>query len=119
MPAGWTLPNPGRRVQRPYPQGHPADPRAELPLASDSPSGEGGSSVRDACLEELTDTECRNLLAERHLGRLALVDAQGPVIFPVNYVFDQGSVVFRTDAGTKLDAAADATPVAFEVDAVH
>ena len=65
--------------------------------------------MRDACLEELTDTECRNLLAERHLGRLALVDAQGPVIFPVNYVFDQGSVVFRTDPGTKLDGAADAT----------
>jgi nitroimidazol reductase NimA-like FMN-containing flavoprotein (pyridoxamine 5'-phosphate oxidase superfamily) len=74
--------------------------------------------VRDACLEELTDTECHNLLAERHLGRLAEVDAQDPVIFPVNYVFDQGSVVFRTDPGAKLDAAADDTPVAFEVDAV-
>jgi nitroimidazol reductase NimA-like FMN-containing flavoprotein (pyridoxamine 5'-phosphate oxidase superfamily) len=74
--------------------------------------------VRDACLEELTETECRNLLAAHHLGRLALVDAQGPVIFPVNYVLDQASVVFRTDPGTKLDAAADATPVAFEVDAV-
>jgi hypothetical protein len=35
--------------------------------------------VRDACLEELTDAECRNQFAERHLGRLALVDAQGPV----------------------------------------
>jgi hypothetical protein len=32
-----------------------------------------------ACLEELTDAECCNLLAERHLGRLVLVDAQGPV----------------------------------------
>lgn len=74
--------------------------------------------MRDACLEELTDTECHNLLAERHLGRLALVDAQGPVILPVNYVFDQGSVVFRTDPGAKPDAAADDTPVAFEVDAV-
>jgi hypothetical protein len=28
-------------------------------------------------------------------------------------------VVFRTDPGTKLDAAADATAVAFEIDAVH
>ena len=74
--------------------------------------------MRDAWLEELTDAECRNLLAEHHLGRLAFVDAQDPVIFPVNYVFDKGSVMFRTDPGTKLDAAADATPVAFEVDAV-
>jgi len=30
-------------------------------------------------LEELTDAECRHLVAERHLGRLALIDAQGPV----------------------------------------
>jgi nitroimidazol reductase NimA-like FMN-containing flavoprotein (pyridoxamine 5'-phosphate oxidase superfamily) len=35
--------------------------------------------VRDACLEELTDAECRHLVAERHLGRLALIDAQSPV----------------------------------------
>jgi hypothetical protein len=39
------------------------------------------------------------------------------VIFPLNYVFDQGGVVFRTDLGTH-DAAADAAPVAFELDAV-
>ena len=35
--------------------------------------------MRDVCLEELTDAECRNLLAERHLGRLAFIDAQGLV----------------------------------------
>ena len=29
--------------------------------------------------EELADTECRKLLAGRHLGRLALVDARGPL----------------------------------------
>jgi nitroimidazol reductase NimA-like FMN-containing flavoprotein (pyridoxamine 5'-phosphate oxidase superfamily) len=74
--------------------------------------------VRDARFEQLTDPECRKLLAERHLGRLALVDAEGPVIFPINYVFDEDSVVFRTDPGTKLDAATDVAPVAFEVDGV-
>jgi nitroimidazol reductase NimA-like FMN-containing flavoprotein (pyridoxamine 5'-phosphate oxidase superfamily) len=46
------------------------------------------------------------LLAERHLGRLALTDPDGPVIFPVNYAVDEGAVVFRTDPGTKLDALA-------------
>jgi hypothetical protein len=30
-------------------------------------------------LEELTDAECRHLVAERRLNRLALIDAQGPV----------------------------------------
>jgi hypothetical protein len=31
----------------------------------------------------------RKLLAERHFGRLAIPDFGGPVIVPVNYVFDQ------------------------------
>jgi len=75
--------------------------------------------VRDHRWQELTEDECRKLLGERHLGRLALVDADGPVILPVNYTLDEGAVVFRTDPGSKLDpAAAGATTVAFEVDAV-
>jgi hypothetical protein len=55
----------------------------------------------------LDDTECRKLLAERHLGRLAIPDFGGPVIFPVNYVFDRDLIVFRTDPGSKLDAATE------------
>jgi uncharacterized protein len=62
--------------------------------------------VRDPRWQELTDVECHTLLAERHLGRLALTDPGGPVIFPVNYAADEGAVVFRTDPGTKLDALA-------------
>jgi uncharacterized protein len=73
--------------------------------------------VRDHRWQELPDDECRRLLGERHLGRLALVDADGPVILPVNYTLDEGSVVFRTDPGSKLDAAAAGATVAFEVDA--
>ena len=68
-------------------------------------------------MEELDEDECRKLLAERHLGRLAFVDFGGPVIFPVNYVFDQDLVIFRTDPGSKLDAATERESVAFEVDA--
>jgi nitroimidazol reductase NimA-like FMN-containing flavoprotein (pyridoxamine 5'-phosphate oxidase superfamily) len=75
--------------------------------------------VRDHRWQELTDAECRRLLGERHLGRLALVDAGGPVIFPVNYAFAAGTVVFRTDPGGKLDAVAGGAVVAFEVDAVE
>jgi uncharacterized protein len=73
--------------------------------------------VPDIHMEELDDSECRRLLAERHLGRLAIPDFGGPVIFPVNYVFDQDLVVFRTDPGSKLDAATEREQVAFEVDA--
>jgi nitroimidazol reductase NimA-like FMN-containing flavoprotein (pyridoxamine 5'-phosphate oxidase superfamily) len=73
--------------------------------------------MRDAHMEVVDDTECRQLLAERHLGRLAILDWDGPMIFPVNYVFDQELVIFRTDPGTKLDAATEGGSVAFEVDA--
>jgi nitroimidazol reductase NimA-like FMN-containing flavoprotein (pyridoxamine 5'-phosphate oxidase superfamily) len=75
--------------------------------------------MRDAHMEVVNDTECRRLLAERHLGRLAIVDWDGPMIFPVNYVFDQGLVIFRTDPRSKLDAATEAESVAFEIDAVE
>jgi nitroimidazol reductase NimA-like FMN-containing flavoprotein (pyridoxamine 5'-phosphate oxidase superfamily) len=67
---------------------------------------------------ELTVAECHTLLRRGHLGRLAFVENGMPVILPVNYVVDGGSVVFRTDAGSKLDAAARGAPVAFEVDGI-
>jgi len=38
-------------------------------------------------------------------------------MLPVNYAVDRDAPVFRTDPRTKLDAAAEAAPVAFEVDA--
>jgi uncharacterized protein len=47
-----------------------------------------------------------------------MVDDQGPIIFPVNFVLDRHMVVFRTDEGTKLGTAARGGRVAFEVDRV-
>jgi uncharacterized protein len=75
--------------------------------------------VPAAHIEELDQEECRRLLATRHLGRLAIPDFGGPVIFPVNYILDQDLVIFRTDPGSKLDAATEREQVAFEVDAVE
>ena len=66
--------------------------------------------------QELTKSECFELLAQEHLGRVAVVDDRGPVAFPVNFVLDRHMVVFRTDAGTKLDAACRGSRVAFEID---
>jgi uncharacterized protein len=66
--------------------------------------------------QELTKSECFELLAREHLGRVAVVDDLGPMVFPVNFVLDRHMVVFRTDAGTKLDAACCGSRVAFEVD---
>jgi len=66
--------------------------------------------------QELPKSECFELLAREQLGRVAFADDRGPVVFPVNFVLDRHMVVFRTDAGTKLDAACRGSRVAFEVD---
>ena len=68
---------------------------------------------------ELSVEECRTLLGRRHLGRLAFIDGELPLILPVNYVLDDGAVIFRTDSGSKLDAAVRSAPVAFEVDGIN
>ena len=59
-------------------------------------------------LAELTKGECFGLLARQQVGRVAVVGDRGPVVFPVDFVLDRHMVVFRTEEGTKLDAAAGA-----------
>jgi uncharacterized protein len=59
---------------------------------------------------------CMALLEANHFGRVAVVDDRGPVILPVNYLLVDGDVIFRSDEGTKLDAAVDAAPATFEID---
>ena len=67
-------------------------------------------------LEIMSDAECGAFLRSHDLGRIALLDRHGrPLIFPVNYVFDEGVVVFRTSRGTKLELA-PGTHVGFEID---
>ena len=64
----------------------------------------------------MSEHECLLLLRTHHLGRLGLVDREvRPLIFPVNYVFEEGVVVFRTGKGSKLDLA-PGSPVCFEID---
>lgn len=65
--------------------------------------------------KELSADECRRLLAEHRVGRLGIVVGGQPVIFPVNYVFHDDRVVFRTDPGMKLRHA-PLRRVAFEID---
>jgi nitroimidazol reductase NimA-like FMN-containing flavoprotein (pyridoxamine 5'-phosphate oxidase superfamily) len=67
-------------------------------------------------IEVLEEAECVRLLQADEIGRLAVIDVATPAIFPVNYVMHDGDIVFRTDAGTKLDRGQRAN-VCFEVDA--
>jgi nitroimidazol reductase NimA-like FMN-containing flavoprotein (pyridoxamine 5'-phosphate oxidase superfamily) len=70
-------------------------------------------------LEELSSTECWELLAGQQVGRLGFVANGQPIILPVNYVVDAGTLLFRTEEGGKLDAAIRGQRVAFEVDVLH
>lgn len=69
----------------------------------------------DAELRTLDDEECIVLLRSHCLGRLAFTVDDQPHVFPVNYLFEDKSVVIRTAPGLKLDQA-PLRPVAFEID---
>jgi uncharacterized protein len=69
----------------------------------------------ESSFEVLSREECLELLASESVGRLGVSTGMHPVIFPVNYVLDGEAIVFRTDAGSKLEYASG-QPVAFEVD---
>lgn len=64
-------------------------------------------------LESLTDKQCEDHLAAGGIGRIVLSTGSGPVAFPVNFLFADGTIVFRTsDAMTTHISGI----VAFEVD---
>jgi uncharacterized protein len=67
-------------------------------------------------LEVLTFAQCLSLLRSRALGRLAYLDGGVPSVVPVNHLVDGNTVVMRTMAGGKLDAALVGQPVAFQLD---
>ena len=65
----------------------------------------------------LTDAECWRLLRGGSVGRVAVIDEHSGIeIFPVNYVVEHGTIVFRTARGTKLSAVDHEPTVAFEVE---
>lgn len=65
--------------------------------------------------EELSPSQCWDLVRAAPVGRLAVVVDGRPEIFPLNHLVDHGTLVFRTVYGTKLVAALG-SPVAYEVD---
>ncbi len=73
-------------------------------------------SLLDNGVSILPVNQCWDLLAGVTLGRLVTsVDGQ-PEIFPVNYVVQRHTVLFRTAEGTKLVSTAINNRVLFEVD---
>jgi nitroimidazol reductase NimA-like FMN-containing flavoprotein (pyridoxamine 5'-phosphate oxidase superfamily) len=68
-------------------------------------------------LEHLTTEQCEDHLSAGGVGRIVLSGASGPEALPVNFIFTNGVVVFRTsDAMARTISAVAGGVVAFEVD---
>ncbi|ANI37740.1 pyridoxamine 5'-phosphate oxidase family protein [Mycolicibacterium vaccae] len=64
----------------------------------------------------LPTSECWDLLAGEKIGRLVTTVDGEAHIFPVNFVVDDRTVLFRTAEGTKLSSAVTSKEVLFEAD---
>ncbi len=72
--------------------------------------------------EPLDEAECLRLISPGGIGRIAYSGRFGPTVLPVNYVFHDGTIVFRTSRDSPMGedlrtGIADAEyQVAFEID---
>jgi nitroimidazol reductase NimA-like FMN-containing flavoprotein (pyridoxamine 5'-phosphate oxidase superfamily) len=73
------------------------------------------STKLNSGLEDLTPTECMDLVRQEVVGRLGIIVDGRPEIHPVNFAVAGEDILIRTDQGTKLSSAL-AGPVVFEVD---
>jgi uncharacterized protein len=64
----------------------------------------------------LSRVECLALLRLANVGRVGLSVAALPVVLPVRYVLLDEDLLFRTPAGSRLNAATAGAVVAFQVD---
>jgi len=69
---------------------------------------------RHSGIEVIDSDECRRLLLEDEIGRVAVVIGTTPMILPVNYALDGEDIVIRTMPGSRLDIGQG--HAAFEVD---
>src|SRR4029450_14115095 len=73
-------------------------------------------SMAEPPVTVLGEEECWSLLSSLSLGRFVTCLDGRPEIFPVNFVTQRPTVLFRTAEGTKLFGAATHPFVAFEAD---
>lgn len=73
-------------------------------------------SQQPARVEELTERECLELLATKPVGRVAHNDPEGPVVMPVNYVLQDGMVLFRLAPHSRLADRLRDGAASFQVD---
>ncbi|WP_340538853.1 pyridoxamine 5'-phosphate oxidase family protein [Nocardioides sp. GXZ039] len=76
------------------------------------PASAGGPLV------ELSDDQCRTLLAQHTIARIAWQGTRGPTVIPVNYAYDGERIRIRTAAYSALARECDDSVVAIEVDQI-
>ena len=88
-----------------------------IPMNDSAAGGAGRAGQRTAsmALQTLSDDECWEHLHAHRFGRIAIVVAGLPKIFPVNYAAGDGAIVFRSDPGSKL-VHGPGSPACLEVD---
>jgi nitroimidazol reductase NimA-like FMN-containing flavoprotein (pyridoxamine 5'-phosphate oxidase superfamily) len=74
------------------------------------------STTEEEPVAQLSIEECWELLELERFGRLAYRLVDEVHLVPINYVVDDGVLLFRTASGNKLLAAALHSDVAFEID---
>ena len=67
-------------------------------------------------LTELDTAECLELLAAHTVGRIAYCDELGPVVLPVNYALDQGTVLIQISPHSVLARHLRAVSASFQLD---
>lgn len=75
-----------------------------------------GMDNADNPITVIEEDTCWGYLVTAEVGRLATSVDNQPEVFPVNYVVDGQSIVFRTAAGSKLEDIVTNHHVAFEAD---
>jgi hypothetical protein len=70
----------------------------------------------DIGTEILGEAACWERLRKSSIGRLGVVHDDKPAIYPVNYLVDGTSILFRTAPGSKVASAQKLDRVAFEID---
>lgn len=70
-------------------------------------------------LTHLSRETCEEMIAGASVGRLGVMVAGKPEVFPIVHVFLDGEIFFPTNDGTKIHAALEWPWVGFEVDGLE
>ncbi len=70
----------------------------------------------DFRIEQMSTQECWEVLDRERFGRLAVAVQGEPDIFPITFLVDNGTLLMRTAAGTKLTELVINAAVAVEAD---